>query len=87
MVSDNMQLGHTIELGPQKTPCTLAVGQTLPVMLLHEGRPMAGMPVFGIYDGYEAKDHAAAPIETKTAGSGVAEIKIDRPGKWRIFAK
>lgn len=85
--SYKMQLGHTIELVPRNNPCTLKVGQTLSITLFHEGRTLADVPVFAIYEGFDAKDHTAPPVETKTAGDGVAKIKIDRPGKWLVFAK
>lgn len=85
--SYRMQLGHTIEMVPQKNPSTLKAEQTLPVLVLYEGRPVSGVPVFGIYENYQPKDHSDRPVKTETNGDGIAEVRLDRHGKWLVYAK
>lgn len=80
-------LGHEIEIMPQADPSVLKAGQTLPVSVLFRGEPLGDVPVFGVYEGFQPKDHSDYPVQTKTDKNGVASIKIDRAGKWIVFAK
>jgi uncharacterized GH25 family protein len=85
--SYKMLLGHTIEIIPQKNPTELKVGQILPILVLYQGRPVADVPVFGIYEGYKPKDHSDQPVKTTTKENGIAEVKLSRAGKWLVYAK
>jgi len=80
-------LGHTIEIVPQVNPSMLKPGQQLTVSVLFKGRPVGGIPVFGIYEGFKSKEHSDRPIQTQTDANGTASVKVDRPGKWVVFAK
>jgi uncharacterized GH25 family protein len=80
-------LGFGIEMVPQANPTALKKGDHLPVQVLFGGDPLPNVPVMAIYEGYKAKDHADQPVQTLTDDSGVARIKIDRPGKWVVFAR
>ncbi|MBU2552131.1 MAG: DUF4198 domain-containing protein [Proteobacteria bacterium] len=80
-------MGHAIEMVPQVNPTTLKAGQTLAVKVLYQGKPVGKTPVFALYEGFKAKDHADIPVKTETDGQGLARIKLDRPGKWIVYAK
>lgn len=82
-----LPLGHTIEIVPQRNPAMLKAGQSLPVLVLYQDRPIPDVPVFGIYEGYKTKDHNDRPVKTRSAADGIAKVKIDRPGKWLLYAK
>lgn len=79
--------GHTIEIVPQVNPSMLKQGQQLTISVLFKGKPIEGIPVFGIYDGFSPKEHSDRPIQTKTDANGTASVKVDRPGIWIVFAK
>lgn len=80
-------LGHPIEIVPRENPSNLKAGQTLSVLVMYQGKPARDVPVFGIYEGYKPKDHSDQPVKTKTDGNGIAQIKLNHPGKWVIYAK
>ena len=80
-------LGHTIEIVPQVNPSMLKPGQQLTVSVLFKGRPVGGIPVFGIYEGFKSKEHSDRPVQTQTDANGIASVKVDRSGIWIVFAK
>lgn len=80
-------LGHEIEIMPQTNPSSVKAGQQLLVSVLFKSEPLAGVPVYGVYEGFKPKDHSDQPIQTKTGKNGVASIKVDRAGIWIVFAK
>ncbi|MDQ7031814.1 MAG: DUF4198 domain-containing protein, partial [Desulfonauticus sp.] len=79
--------GYPIEIVPQKDPTLLKVGENLPLRVLYYGKPLNNVTVFAIYDGYKTAEKGMYPIKTKTDRNGVANVKLDRPGKWLIGAK
>ena len=79
--------GHLIEIVPQENPSNLKAGQTLSVLVMYQGKPIKDVPVFGVFDGYKPKDHSDQPVKTKTDMNGIAKIKLNRPGKWIVYAK
>jgi len=80
-------LGHEIEIMPQTNPSELKADQTLSVVILFRGAPLADVPVFGVYEGFQPKEHSDYPVQTKTDKNGAASIKVDQAGKWAVFAK
>ncbi len=79
-------LGHIIEIIPQENPSVLKPGMNLSVLIMFQNKPLENVPVFGIYENYKPKDHSDQPIKTRTDKNGIATVKIDRPGKWLIYA-
>jgi uncharacterized GH25 family protein len=75
------RLDFTLELLPEKTPYGLEPGDTLPVRLLLEGRPLSGALV-------QALLHLdpAAKTAARTDRDGRARLRLRRGGFWMIKA-
>ncbi|SDU05370.1 DUF4198 domain-containing protein [Desulfobacula phenolica] len=81
-------LGFEIEIIPQKDPSTLKSSDSLPVLVVFRGKPIENTQVSAIYEGFSYnKNKSKSPVETKTNSKGMAIIKLNKPGKWLIFAK
>ncbi len=80
-------LGYKIEIVPQKNPTTLRPGQTLPLLVLYNDKPLKDATVFGVFEGYNLKEKKSYPIETKTDKNGIAGISMNKAGKWLVCAK
>ncbi len=73
-------LGQKLEIVPQANPYDLKPGDALPVLLLFEGKPLAGVRI-------EAHCRAGDKVATQTATTGkdgVASVKLDRAGTWLV---
>ena len=79
-------LGHEIEVVPLANPVSLSVGDALPLEVRLHARPAAGAEVFAVYEGFESEDHEA-PVNTTTDKEGKAQVKLDRPGLWLVYAR
>lgn len=80
-------VGHTLELVPAKNPATAAVGDTIPVQLLLNGKPYAGEPVEVL------AEHVGAPHLGKTGKwsaetdkQGRVNVPASLPGMWMLLA-
>jgi hypothetical protein len=74
-------LGFTLEIVPLADPFTMKPGATLPVMVLHEGKPLANVLVVAM--------NAEAPlskIRARSDKAGRARLTLDRPGFWLVKA-
>lgn len=74
-------LGLDLELVPEKNPYALKPGESLPVRLLHRGKPLSGALVVAI--------SSASPdsrIAIRSDAGGRAELRLDRPGLWMVKA-
>ena len=74
-------LGLELELVPEKNPYALKPGESLPVRLLHRGKPLAGALVVAI-----SKASPEDRIAIRSDGGGRAELRLDRPGLWMVKA-
>ncbi len=83
-----------LEVIPLKDPSTLKKGDALPVKVLFEGKPLAGIGLNAKYAGHESDkpDHGHAhgsdgqyPVETTTDDQGKADIHIKKEGHWIIL--
>jgi uncharacterized GH25 family protein len=74
-------VGLTLELVAEKDPYTLAAGDELPVLLLLEGKPLAGTLV-------QAQLHGepAVKASARTDRAGRARLRLARPGFWLVKA-
>ncbi len=86
-------LGYPIEFIPQRNPYELHVGETLPIRLLKDGKPLANQLVYaGFSAGSHSHDHGEqAGAEHRhdegqmnTDADGIVNLKIDHEGKWFI---
>ena len=75
-------LGQTIEIVPQEDPGLVKVGDSLPVKVVFEGKPLAGEFVYATYVGFSTEEDYA--FTTKTNREGIANIRITHPGIWWI---
>jgi hypothetical protein len=73
-------LGQRLEIVPEANPFGLRRLDRLPVRILFEGKPLAGVKVSALH-------RAAAKTHTLTAvtdGEGRATFRLDRPGPWLV---
>ncbi len=72
--------GHRIEIIPLKNPQEIKAGESLPVKILFEGKPLSTY-LYATYAGYYSEDEPF-PLFTKSNEEGVAYMKISQPGVW-----
>lgn len=74
-------VGMALELVPESDPTALAPGATLALVLLKDGRPLAGLPV--------AAERGLKKARVRSFGTsdaaGRVTFQLDRPGPW-LFA-
>jgi nickel transport protein len=70
--------GMYLEIVPLQNPYTLKVGQTLPVLVLKEGKPLAGA-------GFEGNQIKEGALQTDTYG--IAHVPLKEKGRFIIAAK
>jgi uncharacterized GH25 family protein len=75
-------LGHRIEIIPLKDPKEINPGDSIPVKLLFEGKPLSTY-LYATYAGYYSEDEPF-PLFTKSNEDGVAYMKISQPGTWML---
>lgn len=74
-------LGYPVEIVPQQNPYNLKVGETLKILCLKDGKPLAGQVILaGREDGTELNIEP----EVRTDKNGIAKIRLDGKGKWYV---
>jgi uncharacterized GH25 family protein len=73
------RMGMTLEIVPERNPYTLAPAQKLPLLVLYEGKPLAGALVKLTRLEADAKPMAMQ----RTDASGRAAFAFPRKGKWQ----
>jgi uncharacterized GH25 family protein len=76
---------HTLEIIPQKNLYNLKVGDTLPVKVMFQGRPLQGAKVRFTHDGW-SDHHKALATLGQTDAQGEIQVKLDKPGRWLLIA-
>ena len=74
--------GHRIEIIPLKNPQEIKAGESLPVKILFEGKPLSTY-LYATYVGYFSETEPF-PLFTKSNEDGVAYMKISQPGTWML---
>lgn len=74
-------LNYPVELIPQQNPYSRKVGQTIAVLCLLEGKPIANQFIVA---GWESRDGRIHTLETRAGAKGIARIKLGGAGKWFI---
>lgn len=77
-------VGQRIEIVPLKNPTEIKAGETLPIKVLFEGKPLETY-VYGTYVGYYSEDEPF-PLLARSNADGIAQVKIDRAGTWMVVA-
>lgn len=79
------RLGYPSELVPLQNPYRLAVGDTLELLFLFEGEPVADQIVYASHEGYHGHDESGGhreAVQTRTDADGIARIPLDQAGRW-----
>ena len=74
-------LNHPIELIPQKNPYSLKAGDTIPVLCLLNGKPLANQFVTA---GWETNDGKIHTVSSRADAAGIARFKLTNAGKWFV---
>jgi len=78
--SEQRALGLTLELVPLAAVTGLRAGDSLPIRLLKQGNPLAGIPVGTIIEGEHTR------VFVTTNAEGVANLLLARPGRALLFS-
>jgi uncharacterized GH25 family protein len=76
-----------VEILSQKDPSAVKVGDELPVLVLFQGKPLAGAEVSALGSQCKRAEGKDWDQEMKTGDDGVAVIKITEAGLWLISAR
>jgi hypothetical protein len=74
-------LNYPVEIIPQQNPYSLKVGQTISVLCLLEGKPIANQFVMA---GWESQDGKMHTLDARSDAKGIARIKLGGRSKWFI---
>jgi uncharacterized GH25 family protein len=72
-------LGARLELVPLRNPMQHRPGESVPVRVLFEGRPLAGALVTGF-----TREQPERILRARTGRDGIAEVRLDRAGLWLL---
>jgi hypothetical protein len=79
--SGDRSLGFRLELVAERSPYALHAGETLPVRLAFEGRPLAGALVVAINH-----DRPAEKVSARTDSAGRVRLRLSQGGTWLVKA-
>ena len=74
-------LGYPVELVPQQNPYRLKTGDTLEILCLKDGKPLAGQVVLA---GREDNGKVVAAPELRSDKNGIIKLRLDGVGKWYV---
>jgi uncharacterized GH25 family protein len=74
-------LGYPVELVPQQNPYNLKKGNTIEILCLKDGNPLAGQVVLA---GREESGKIKASPELRSDSKGIIKLKLDGSGKWFV---
>jgi uncharacterized GH25 family protein len=74
-----LNLGYTLELMPERNPYALSPGDSLPIVLLYNGKPLVGALIVAF-----TSDRPEDRISVRTGANGRVELPLDHPGLWLI---
>ncbi|MDQ3010684.1 MAG: DUF4198 domain-containing protein [Acidobacteriota bacterium] len=77
----NIKLGHPVEIIPQQNPYSLKIGDTLEVLCLKDGQPLANQFVMA---GRESGNQIVNASDARSDSNGIGHIKLNGGGKWFI---
>ncbi len=72
-------LGYAVEMIPQQNPYKLKKGDTIEILCLKDGKPLAGQTVL---TGYESGGKVTEEKKHLSDAEGIIKIKLDGTGKW-----
>lgn len=74
-------LGYPVELVPQTNPYGLKKGDTIEILCLKDGKPLAGQVVLA---GREANGKIVVSPELRSDAKGIVKLRLDGAGKWYV---
>ena len=74
-------LGYPVELVPQQNPYKLKTGDSIEILCLKDGKPLAGQVVLA---GREEKGKITAAPELRSDQNGIVKLRLDGIGKWYV---
>lgn len=74
-------LGYPVELVPQQNPYKLKVGDTIEILCVKDGKPLANQFVMS---GREADGKVIAGQNVRTDKKGIVRLRHDGAGKWYV---
>jgi len=77
----SVPLGLALEIVPRRNPTALSAGETLPVLVLRQGAPVAGFQLGARREGAPE----SSTVFVSTDASGQSAIPLPRGGRWLIF--
>lgn len=78
-------LGTRLEIVPMADPAGLAVGSTLPVKILFDGKPIPAR-LQATWDGKTDEEHGYA-VRMESDAQGLAPVPLSAPGLWILRTK
>ena len=85
--SHSHRLGYPIEIVPLANPTRLAVGDTLELLVLFEGQPVAEQLVYASFEGFhgdEETDIHREAVSTRTDENGKVKVELSQAGRWYV---
>lgn len=74
-------LGYPVELIPQQNPYKLKKGDTIEILCLRDGKPLAGQVVLA---GREENGKIVTAPELRSDAKGIVKLRLDGSGKWYV---
>ena len=74
-------LGYPVELIPQQNPYKLKKGDTIEILCLKDGKPLAGQVVLA---GREVNGKLVTAPELRSDAKGIVKLPLVGPGKWYV---
>ena len=74
-------LGYPVELVPQQNPYKLKKGNTIEILCLKDGKPLANQVVLA---GREENAKLTAAPELRSDKNGIVKLRLDGAGKWYV---
>jgi len=73
---------NPVEILAMTSPADLKVGDTLPLKVVFQGKPLAGASVSGTYAGFLGDEEHHWAQEAETNADGLVQIKLTSKGPW-----
>ena len=74
--------GEPLEIVPLKDPTSVKAGDTLPVKVMFQGKPLAKAKVQGTHTGYTGDEKKQWAVEGDTDSKGIFGVKLTSKGQW-----
>jgi uncharacterized GH25 family protein len=73
-----------LEIIPLKDPASLKLGDTLPLKIMFQGKPLAETKLQGTYSGFKTDEKNPWAVEKNSDSQGVVQVKLTSKGQWKF---